>query len=346
MFSLVKTLNILRNPVNCRVISTSVVNPAARKGTREKARKKKVKVEVQKVGWIPHNLRDKGKLSLERANKHVDDSWKQTPTDNCYIGKYYRWTVFSIADAIKAHQETHHPTMYNAPNAPLQVTIELNMQGEKKTRFVENFQRIALIPHKFDHGEDRTVLVFAKSQDLVSEAVTAGATMAGGVELIKDVQNGKLQLADYQYILAHPNILADLVTLRGLMKKRFPNPKVGTLGADITEMVQRYLNGIQYSAKQDEFQKDFGLIQTTIGTLDMEPKQLEENLIYLLKDVDTMRPKRDGKFITRTLLTSPPSSECLKIDPFLHVQENYVKKGKTIEAEESDEEQEKAEAAN
>lgn len=32
---------------------------AARKGTREKARKKKVKVEVKKVGFIPHNQRGK-----------------------------------------------------------------------------------------------------------------------------------------------------------------------------------------------------------------------------------------------------------------------------------------------
>lgn len=36
-----------------------VRNYAARKGTREKAKKKKVKVEVKKVGFIPHNLRVK-----------------------------------------------------------------------------------------------------------------------------------------------------------------------------------------------------------------------------------------------------------------------------------------------
>lgn len=48
-------------PAHCRVISTTVVNPAARKGTREKARKKKVKVEVKKIGFIPHNLREQNK---------------------------------------------------------------------------------------------------------------------------------------------------------------------------------------------------------------------------------------------------------------------------------------------
>lgn len=42
-----------------RKVHTTAVYEAARKGTREKARKKKVKVEVKKVGFIPHNQRDK-----------------------------------------------------------------------------------------------------------------------------------------------------------------------------------------------------------------------------------------------------------------------------------------------
>lgn len=226
--------------------------------------------------------------------------------------------------------------MYNVPNARLNAHIELHMQAEKKTRFVDNFSRISLTPHKFDHGEERTVLFFGKSQEVVQEAQNAGATLAGGTELIKDVQNGNLVLADYQYILAHPNILADLVALRGLMKKKFPAPKNGTLGTDVEEMVLRYLNGIQYRAVKDEYQQDFGLIEACIGTLDMDTKHLEENLIYLLRDIDQARPRRDGRFITRVLLKSPPSGEQLKINPFLYISENYVKTGKVQEIEEEE----------
>ena len=49
--------NILRQ--NVRALFVSATNEAARKGTREKARQKKVKVEIKKVGFIPHNLRKK-----------------------------------------------------------------------------------------------------------------------------------------------------------------------------------------------------------------------------------------------------------------------------------------------
>lgn len=72
----------------------------------------------------------------------------------------------------------------------------------------------------------------------------------------------------------------------------------------------------------------------------MDSKHLEENLKSLLEDVNAFRPKRDGKFITRVLLKSPPSQEQLKIDPFIYVPENYVKTSKDareqVEAEEDE----------
>lgn len=42
-----------------RTLFVSAQNEAARKGTREKARQKKVKVEVKKVAFVPHNQRRK-----------------------------------------------------------------------------------------------------------------------------------------------------------------------------------------------------------------------------------------------------------------------------------------------
>lgn len=197
----------------------------------------------------------------------MDDSWKAVPTDNVWVGRYYRWRVYSVDEAIQAHRETHHPSMYNVPDAPVNVEVELNMQGEKATRFVDNFQRMAMISHRFDHGEERKIIVFAKGQEILSEASEAGATLVGGPELIKDIQSGELNLQDYQYFLAHPNILAELVTVRGLMKKKFPNPKMGTLGPNVGEIVKKFRDGVQYSAVKDEYQKNFGLINICVGTV-------------------------------------------------------------------------------
>lgn len=167
--------------------------------------------------------------------------------------------------------------------------------------------------------------------------------------MVKDVQNGELNLKEYDYILAHPNVLPDLVTLRGLLKKRFPSPKSGTLGVNITEMVNKFKNGIQYAAEADDNQNDFGLVTTSIGKLSMDTKHLEANLKAILEDINTFRPKREGPFITRVLLKSAPSKEMFKIDPFQYVAEEYKRTGRKAEAakdgeEETEDAEEKATA--
>lgn len=75
----------------------------------------------------------------------------------------------------------------------------------------------------------------------------------------------------------------------------------------------------------------------------MDAKHLEENLTSLLKDIDSVRPKRSGKFITRVLLKSPPSSEQLKIDPFLIIPEEFKRSGagkKEVQVQEEDDDDE------
>lgn len=221
---------------------------------------------------------------------------KRDPIDNVYVHRYFKWKVFPFTEAVLAHRETHHPDMYNKPNADVQVVIELNMQAEKKvcnyhcsfkccfwifqscisqysfnlclqTRFVDNFTRIAPMPYKFDHGEERSILVFTKDEGVKKEIEEAGARLVGGAELIKGIQNGNISLQDFQFVIAHPSILPELAILRGLLKRKFPNPTNGTLTADLHESVQKFLHGISYTATKDEHEKDFGEIKTVIGTV-------------------------------------------------------------------------------
>lgn len=72
------------------------------------------------------------RLSEVTINKHADDSYKPTPTDDVYPLKYYKWVVYSAEDAVRAHQETHHPTMYNQPNQYVYARVEFDMSATKK----------------------------------------------------------------------------------------------------------------------------------------------------------------------------------------------------------------------
>ncbi|RZF43469.1 hypothetical protein LSTR_LSTR001730 [Laodelphax striatellus] len=305
-----------------------VRNYAARRGTRMKADKKKVKVEIKKIGFIPHSLRKEKKTSSGKLeSKRIKEEWKSKTTDNVWIGKYHPWRIYSFEEAVQCHRETHHPTVLNRPNAPLQVFMELDMRTSKPTKFVEKFTRTALVPHGFNHGEDRSILVFCKSKEEREAAENAGATLVGGVEVIKDIEKGRVVLPDFNVILAHTEILPDMIGIRGLLKKRFPNPKTGTLGSNMQELVTKFKNGVTYSCYRDEREVDYGSLEMMIGTLNMDTQKLRDNFQELVNDVMTMAPPNTSHpFITRVLLKSPPTTEKFKLDlsPYLSKDEELA----------------------
>ena len=78
--------------------------------------------------------------------------------------------------------------MMDAPDAFIKAMIELDMKGHRPSRPVTKFARLVTAPHTYDHGENRSVLVFCKTPELQEEAKKAGATLVGGPELISAVQ--------------------------------------------------------------------------------------------------------------------------------------------------------------
>ncbi|XP_011873695.1 PREDICTED: 39S ribosomal protein L1, mitochondrial [Vollenhovia emeryi] len=306
-------------------------NYAARKGTREKARKKKVKVVIEKVGFIPHNQRaakiEAKKKKIDINEIILDDSKRSEPIDNVWIAQFYKWKIHTFEEAVQNHRETHHPTIYNLPEAPVKALIELDMQGIKKTKFVDAFTRIVCLPHVFSHGQNRKVLAFCQTSEMEDVAKEAGAHFAGGKWLIKKIQNGDFSLKEYDVVVSEPGILPDLLLIRGLMRKKFPSVKSGTLGADVKMLVTKFLNGIMYTAKPHELLKSYGTIDIAFGTLDMDTKQLEENFAAIIKDVHDARPRRPGPFITRTRIVCSQSKEMLKVDF-----EQYLSEDGTLEA--------------
>lgn len=65
--------------------------------------------------------------------------------------------------------------------------------------------------------------------------------------------------------MAHPNILTDLVPIRGLMKRRFPNVRTGTLDPNLKDLVRKFSGGVQYRVVKDEHQENFGSAEVPIG---------------------------------------------------------------------------------
>jgi hypothetical protein len=72
-------------------------------------------------------------------SRRIDDSMKPDPLDNVWYSRHYKWPVYSFADAVQCHRETHHPTVYNSPDADLYVNLELDVRAVKAVIFLFQF---------------------------------------------------------------------------------------------------------------------------------------------------------------------------------------------------------------
>ncbi|XP_071540970.1 uncharacterized protein mRpL1 [Panulirus ornatus] len=304
-------------------LHTGFIMEAARKGTRAKADAKKKstkKVEVKRE-FIPLKqrleLQQTGGASPRRVENHLKD-----PIDNVWFTLYYKWKVYSVKDAIAMHRETHHETQIGRQDSYIKAVIELDMSLDKKNRYIDSLSNVAQLPHDFDTEQHRTVLAISRHEEVIEQAWQMGVTLASGLDIIKQVQNGEVNLHDYQHIIAETDTLPELVAVRGLIRKRFPNLKNGTAGNNIIPIIERFIKGVEYETAKDKYHHDYATIEAQFGKLNMSDEQLEENLASLLNDVESQRPHRkSNQLITQVVLRSPPSFEQFKIDHLAYIKD-------------------------
>lgn len=132
-------------------------------------------------------------------------------------------------------------------------------------------------------GKQVRVAVFTQG-DNVAQATAAGADVVGMQDLAESMKAGDL---NYDVVIASPDAmgvvgqLGQLLGPRGLM----PNPKVGTVAADVATAVKNAKGGqVRYRTDKG------GIIHCTIGKSSFEVAQLRENLESLLADLKRAKP--------------------------------------------------------
>ena len=148
----------------------------------------------------------------------------------------------------------------------------------------------------------RTVLVIA-SGDKLREATEAGADFVGGEDMVNKIQSEGW--TDFDAVIATPDMMRSVGKLgkvlgpRGLM----PNPKTGTVTADVAKAVQ------EVKAGKVEFRVDkTGIIHAPIGKISFTPIKLVENASSLITAVLKAKPSAaKGKYVKSATLCSTMS---------------------------------------
>ena len=147
-------------------------------------------------------------------------------------------------------------------------------------------------------GKDIRILVFAKD-DLAEEAEKAGADYVGGKDMVEKVQGG---WTDVDVVIAAPDMMAEVGKLGKILGPRglMPNPKVGTVTADIAKAVE------ESKAGKIEFRVDKnGIIHNSIGKLSFEKDKIIENARVFFEAILKARPQASkGTYMKKVTITS------------------------------------------
>lgn len=179
------------------------------------------------------------------------------------------------------------------------VQLFLNLNEKQKK---ESIRGSYTLPHSF--GKSIIVLAIVDKNDLEK---AKAADFAGGEELFKDIESGKIQ-ADI--IITTPMMMPKLAKLgkslgaKGLM----PNPKNGTITSNLEATINKFKQGMK------NFKSINGSpINAVIGKTDMPVEKLLDNMNAFLKAVVTETKKYSANPVKRALM-SPSMGPKIELD--------------------------------
>ena len=176
-------------------------------------------------------------------------------------------------------------------------TIEISMNLGIDPRHADQMVRgVVSLPN--GNGKQMKVAVFAKDQK-AEEAKKAGADVVGAEDLAEDMQKGNL---DYDRIIATPDLMGVVGRIGKVLgpKGLMPNPKLGTVTADVKVAVEAAKSGqVQYKAEKT------GIVQAGIGKVSFGSDKLIENVNSFIEAIQKARPSgAKGTFIKKISISS------------------------------------------
>src|SRR6476646_6539547 len=196
---------------------------------------------------------------------------------------------YPALDAMKLVKETATAKFDEA----VDVAVNLGIDAKKSDQTVRGS---VVLPA--GTGKKVRVAVFAQG-DKAKVAEDAGADIVGFDDLAARIKEGFM---DFDVVIASPDAmrvvgqLGQILGPRGLM----PNPKVGTVSADVAQAVKNAKAGqVQYRTDKA------GIVQCTIGRASFSSEQLKTNLTALIEALNKAKPAGvKGVYLRKVSLSS------------------------------------------
>jgi len=197
--------------------------------------------------------------------------------------------AYSLKDAVKIVKE-------NA-KAKFDETIDIAINLGVDPKYADQMVRgVCSLPH--GTGKKIRVAVLAQGEK-ADQAKAAGADIVGAESLIDSILSGKIE---FERCIATPDMMgmagkvARVLGPKGLM----PNPKLGTVTADVENAVKKAKAGeVQYRVEKA------GIVHAGIGRASFSEEQLYENTKAFIDAINKAKPSGvKGTYMKKVSLSS------------------------------------------
>ena len=206
-----------------------------------------------------------------------------------FASKVDRMKLYPVDDALSLVNECASAKF----DESIDVAVQLGIDAKKSDQVVRGS---VVLPA--GTGKSVRVAVFAQGEK-AEQARAAGAEIVGMEDLAEQVKAGNL---NFDVVIASPDTMRVVGTLGQILGPRglMPNPKVGTVTADVAQAVRNAKAG------QVQFRVDKGgIIHATIGRASFEPASLRQNLSALVEALQKAKPATSkGVYLRKIALSS------------------------------------------
>jgi len=213
-------------------------------------------------------------------------------------GKVDRNKTYAALEAMKLVKECATAKF----DESIDVAVNLGIDAKKSDQSVRGS---VVLPS--GTGKVVRVAVFTQGEK-AQQAKAAGADIVGLEDLAEQVKAGKM---DFDVAIATPDAmrvvggLGQILGPRGLM----PNPKVGTVTADVATAVKNAKAGqIQYRADKA------GIVQCTIGRASFAAEALNANLTALIEALNKAKPTNSKGIYLQKISVSSTMGVGVRVD--------------------------------
>jgi len=214
---------------------------------------------------------------------------KLTKKAKTRVGKVDSLKLYPVADALSLVKQYATAKF----DESIDVAVQLGIDAKKSDQVVRG---AVVMPN--GTGKTKRVAVFAQGAK-AEEAKAAGADIVGMDDLAAEIKAGKM---DFDVVIASPDTMRVVGTLGQILGPRglMPNPKVGTVTADVAQAVRNAKAG------QVQFRVDkAGIVHATIGRRSFESEKLQGNLQALIDALNKAKPASSkGIYLKKVALSS------------------------------------------